>query len=264
MDRQREIRIKGRLGVLIADSSKSFCGQLRLELEHGGKFQVLATAQTTQQMMDLIQVHHPDMVVMDLTLPGQDALSVLMAMRTMDSPPEVLALTKVASGYVFRCLVSLGVSYFLCKPCPAEMVISHLEAIYEQCFVKRSRFAGINWGENRCAYIPALLRELGISANLKGYRHLCRAIEIAVEDPSATVGITKTLYPVLAREADTKPDRVERNIRTAINAVWKNATPEMRARYFGASGVAKPSNSRFIEVIARLLRLCDDACWHNG
>lgn len=250
--------------VLIADRSAAFCAQLRLALESGGSFRVVGTAGNTEEVLELVKKHCPSLVVLDLLLPGQTVLNALRVMRTMDPTPDVLVLTNTVSGYVFRCLVSLGVAYFLCKPCSVDTVVSHLEAIPLWHCPEHRKSHIVSRAEDYCVQAAAVLRELGISANLKGYHHLCRAIEMTISDPSATVGITKTLYPMIAREAHTKPDRVERNIRSAIDAARKNSTAETRLRYFGSAGMTKPSNSRIINALAQYLRMKNGDKQQNG
>lgn len=250
--------------VLIADSSAAFCAQLRLALERGGTFRVIGMARTTEEALELVRSYRPDLAVVDLSLPGADVLTALRIMRAMDLAPDMLVLTNIASGYVFRYLVSLGVSYFLCKPCSVETVLNHLEMICLRRFPERSAVKLVEPGEEYGVRAALILREMGTSPNLKGYQHLCRAIELAVIDPNVTTGITKTLYPLLAKESRTTPDRVERNIRTAIDAAWRSATTETRQRYFGAAAIAKPTNSRFIETLARYLQMHSRDCQQNG
>ena len=62
--------------------------------------------------------------------------------------------------------------------------------------------------------LQSLLRTLGITANLRGFRYLKRATELAIEDPDCLLNIGKLIYNTVAQEFETTPKCVERNIRT--------------------------------------------------
>ena len=100
-------------------------------------------------------------------------------------------------------------------------------------------------------YVTEILKDLGIPANIKGYRYIRRAIIIAHEKPS--VSITKELYPSIAREFETTASRVERAIRHAIDVSWVRGNSDTINEIFGRSisgDKGKPTNSEFILQIA--------------
>lgn len=68
------------------------------------------------------------------------------------------------------------------------------------------------------AKISRLLINLGITARLKGYGYLITGIKMAIMEPERISSITKELYPEIAREHRTSPDRVERGIRHAVQS----------------------------------------------
>ena len=79
-----------------------------------------------------------------------------------------------------------------------------------------------------------------------------------VEDPSLTSGITKVLYPTVAKKYQTIPERVERSIRNVIEKAWLSGMRETIDEIFGYtidSGKGKPTNSEFIAMIADHIRI---------
>ena len=106
--------------------------------------------------------------------------------------------------------------------------------------------------------ITNLLHQLGISANLNGYRFLREEIKMTVEDFSVINSITKELYPSVAKKFDTTPSRVERATRHAIEKAWNKGDPEILTKLFGYTidnQRGKPTNSEFIATIADKLIL---------
>ena len=96
--------------------------------------------------------------------------------------------------------------------------------------------------------INSVLNRLGIKPNLKGYQYLKTAVELCVKDREELDGITKRLYPSIARKHKTSTDKVEHAIRHAITSAWERGNRETQERIFGyhAGDGKRPTNSEFI------------------
>ena len=106
--------------------------------------------------------------------------------------------------------------------------------------------------------VTSIILEVGIPAHVKGYQYVRRAILMAITDPEVINGVTKIIYPTIAKEFKTTPSRVERAIRHAIEVAWDRGNVETLTSLFGysVSGTrGKPTNSEFIAMIADRLRL---------
>ena len=106
--------------------------------------------------------------------------------------------------------------------------------------------------------ISSILHEIGIPANILGYRYLRDAILLVIEEPTAIDGITKLLYPRVAKLNNTTHSRVERAIRHAIEVAWDRGNEEVLDSYFGCTiqnDRGKPTNSEFIAMITDKLKL---------
>lgn len=108
--------------------------------------------------------------------------------------------------------------------------------------------------------IADILRNIGVSANLKGYRYLKYAIQLAVENPDVLSRIIKDLYPDVAKHFQSDPSKVERCIRHAIDVAWIRGDIDIQTTIFGSSvntKTGKPTNSEFVAGVAEYLRLED-------
>lgn len=96
--------------------------------------------------------------------------------------------------------------------------------------------------------IADLLVRLGIRPNLKGYQYLRTAVLLSMKDREELDGITKRLYPSVARKHGTSPDKVEHAIRHAIKTAWEKGNAEGQMRVFGYcfEEGKRPTNSEFI------------------
>lgn len=105
--------------------------------------------------------------------------------------------------------------------------------------------------------IMRTMHDLGIPANVLGYRYLKEAIAITVNDESAVNGITKIIYPAVAHKYNTTPSRVERAIRHAVEISFDRSDYDVFARYFGntvSANKGKPTNSEYIAIVANNIR----------
>lgn len=72
--------------------------------------------------------------------------------------------------------------------------------------------------------------------------------------------VSKEIYPKIARVYNSTPQRVERNIRTAISGAFTRCDPETAREVFGYSisrNTGCPTNGAFIATMARYCRIED-------
>ena len=107
--------------------------------------------------------------------------------------------------------------------------------------------------------IANILKDLGVSANLRGYVYLRRAVELALALPDANrLALTKLLYPQIAAEFDTTPSGVERTIRHAIEVSCNRGSEaafNQIFRYSYSARRGKPTNSEYVATIADYIKL---------
>ena len=101
--------------------------------------------------------------------------------------------------------------------------------------------------------ISTVLKELGISSNIRGYHYLKYAIELMIKDISYMNGITKRLYPDIAKRFNTNWKCAERTIRYAIEEGWYRGNINTQNKLFGYTVKLEkenPTNSEFIVTVA--------------
>ena len=95
-------------------------------------------------------------------------------------------------------------------------------------------------------------------SHIKGYQYIRDSIIMMYNDSSYIGGITKQLYPEIAKKYKTTPSRVERAIRHAIEVAWNRGKMETIDELFGYTinvEKGKPTNSEFIALISDKIRL---------
>ncbi len=248
-----------RIRVLIADSSEAFCDRLRETLMQRGSFEVVGMAHDGEEALRLLQQTQPDILMLDLMLSKRDGISVLRTAHDMAKPPVALVTTALMTGYISQSITSLGVEYFMLKPCDTEALVQRLEEIRDSRNAPTPQLRRPGRQEPGIeAMVTGIIHEIGVPAHIKGYQYLREAIIIAVNDMDVINAITKVLYPQVAKTFGTTPSRVERAIRHAIEVAWDRGDLDTLQRFFGytvSNTKGKPTNSEFIALIADKLQL---------
>jgi two-component system response regulator (stage 0 sporulation protein A) len=246
-----------RVKILIADGNEEFCEHLKEALGQVPGYEVAGVAADGLQAAELLQSRQPDVLVMDLMLPKLDGISVLKKANELEKRPAALVLTGFMTPYVGAMAASLGVQYFMSKPCDLDAVVRRIREITTvegqlKKLPQQRADASIE------AMVTSIIHEIGVPAHIKGYQYLREAIMIAVNDMDVINAITKVLYPQVAKTFSTTPSRVERAIRHAIEVAWDRGDLETLQRFFGytvSNTKGKPTNSEFIALIADKLQL---------
>jgi DNA-binding NarL/FixJ family response regulator len=93
------------LRVLIADDHRLIAEGIKRSLEESGDFEVVAEATTGSQILPLIRRTSPEVVLLDLRMPGVDGLTALEQIKRDHPDVKVViqaALAKGASAYVIK------------------------------------------------------------------------------------------------------------------------------------------------------------------
>jgi DNA-binding NarL/FixJ family response regulator len=79
--------------VLVVDDQAPFRRAMASVVEETDGFQVVGQAVSGEESVELAAALHPDLVLMDVNLPGIDGLEATRRLRASDYPPKVLLLS---------------------------------------------------------------------------------------------------------------------------------------------------------------------------
>lgn len=230
--------------LLIADSSDEFRQILFHTLSADYHIQ---TCRDGKQALQLLRTFRPSLMILDLTLPELDGISLLQRACEEGIQPAVLATGYFCNGYILSWLQRLPLSYFILKPCDLTAVADRLSD-----FTAQMQPAQLPTADIHAAIAEHLLR-LGFSTHLDGFRFLQTAIPLYLRDPGQSM--TKELYVSVGNAYQKDSRQVERSIRSAIDTAWQKGDAAVWAQYFGSrDGITpRPCASAFITRIATAL-----------
>ncbi|SDE31385.1 response regulator [Glycomyces harbinensis] len=117
------------LNVLVVDDDPLVRAGLRMILGGAGDLAVVGEAGSGTEVPALVERLRPDVVLMDLHMPGVDGLTATERLRSAPGAPEVLVLTAFeADGHVRRALRA-GAGGFLLKDTPPADIVAAVRRV---------------------------------------------------------------------------------------------------------------------------------------
>lgn len=227
--------------LLIVDPSEDFRYALAQSLR--GTYTV-STAGDGIHALELLQSLRPDILVLDLMLPGLDGITLLQKAAQMNLRPKALAATRYLSDYTLEAAQRMGIGYVMLKPCDTSAVAARVADLSQSL-----KPAAAPTTDPRTQVTNILLR-LGFPTKLRGYGYLREAVLLMQKDPEQS--ITKELYPHVAALFRATPIQIERSIRSAITTAWARRDHEVWQLFFPYDDTGNPNRPTNATLICRL------------
>ena len=194
------------------------------------------TASDGLECLSQIRALRPDVVLLDLVMPGLDGLGVLRALAGRRGRPVLVVTSQVSHQGVVRCALALGASYYLVKPLNCQALPQLLRFL---CLAPLQRAA------------LSMLAAMGASG--LGMEAAARAAVVLHQDPDA---LLKEAYAPTIADLRTSYASVEKNIRAMVDKLHANPSPAYLA-LMGGLPPQRPSNLVFLRQLARSLAPLD-------
>jgi DNA-binding NarL/FixJ family response regulator len=115
--------------VLVVDDDALVRAGLAMLLAGAGDIEIVGEAADGSEVAQAVADHQPDVVLMDIRMPGMDGLAATELVRAQENAPEVIVLTTFeADDYVVRALRA-GAGGFLLKDTPPAEIVRAVRAV---------------------------------------------------------------------------------------------------------------------------------------
>ena len=115
--------------VLIVDDDALVRAGLSMMLAGSDDIRVVAEASDGSQVASAVDAYGPDVVLMDIRMPGMDGLAATEALRSRESAPQIIVLTTFdADDHVLRALRA-GAAGFLLKDTPPPEILRAIRLV---------------------------------------------------------------------------------------------------------------------------------------
>ncbi|MBV9095372.1 MAG: response regulator transcription factor [Streptosporangiaceae bacterium] len=109
--------------VLLVDDDPLLLSGLTMMLGGTDQIQVAGQARDGRYVLAAVDLHHPDVVLMDIRMPRLDGIAATRLLRAQPSPPQVIVLTTFdADELVLRALQAGAAGFLLKDSAPADIV----------------------------------------------------------------------------------------------------------------------------------------------
>jgi two-component system OmpR family response regulator len=173
------------------------------------------TAETVAAMRECMTDFTPDLVVMDVMMPGEDGLSAIRQLLSERNPPAVIMLSALGSDTDRIVGLEVGADDYLSKPCNPRELLARVRAL-----LRRSRPAAVSPDNHGNVYefggwqLDVVRRDLrdpdGVVINLSdGEFALLRSF---VEHPQRVLSRDQLLDHARGRDADVYDRAIDSQI----------------------------------------------------
>ena len=257
-----------KISVFVIEDNEQLCQNICDYFKDSQTVEVIGTSNDGLDGAAKIQSLNPDVVLLDIVLPGIDGFGVLECIAMFEKRPKIIMISALAQDTFVNKALRLGADYYLVKPFDFSSLTSRIVEFFKkdekhiQQKITTENFGDYKTIEAEKRYarqksleerITNVFMIVGIPAHIKGYQFLREAIKLAVDTPEIINSITKKLYPAIAERYDTSSSKVERAIRHAIEVAWNRGKIENINNLFGVmvySSNDKPTNGEFIALVA--------------
>lgn len=259
--------------ILVVEDNILLLEEICRDLKNDPFFSEIITASTGREAYNMLTKEIPDIILTDILMPDGDGVWLLEQLNKLKMPDTnvtVVAMLDHEMSKIEKLLWNMGADYLVMKPFSASNIINLIKTLSSnkpldilsdnilnlnsQNIILTNKNISISKEDPQLEQlVTTIFHELGMPAHIKGYEYLRYAILRVIENRNLLHSVTKELYPMTAKAFGSKPSRVERAIRHAIEVAWTRGDAENISKLFGCtvlSSRGKPTNSEFLAMIA--------------
>jgi DNA-binding NarL/FixJ family response regulator len=122
--------VTAKIRVLLVDDDALVRSGLRLLLAGADEIEVVGEVDDGRGVLAAIDVHHPDVVLMDIRMPELDGIAATHLVRSQPKPPEVIVLTTFDADELVVRALRAGAAGFLLKDTPPAEIVRAIEHVH--------------------------------------------------------------------------------------------------------------------------------------
>ena len=117
--------------IMVVDDSPFASKQIKDIVEENG-YEVIGYAKSGEEGIRLYEELHPDIVVLDIIMPGIDGLETAQILMQNDPNVTILMLSSLCDSGTLEEVKSIGLNYLIPKPWEDDVLLATLEMLKKQ------------------------------------------------------------------------------------------------------------------------------------
>jgi len=246
--------------VAIINHSKSYTDALTEFLSTDQDFTISGTATNQYDAYHLICCKQPDVVLLDISIEDYNSFHFIEKIKntaSLSKTPQFIIITSAGNETTVSQAFQHDISYFILTPFEPTYALKRIKQIVKSNLAIQKMEEKISNAKTITTIdysISTLLYKLGIPSSVKGYKYVKSALKKCSQDRSLLEGVTKLLYPEIAKEFKTTSTSVEHAIRNLVKNSCENEHTEQFDLLFGNNLQKTLTNSEFISIISNNLK----------
>ena len=118
--------------TVLVDDHKTFLEQTSQQLDKEHNIEVVGTAGNGKEAVNLALKLHPDVVVMDISMPEMNGIDATKEIRKKVPHTKVLCFTVHSEKFFLRAMLRAGAIGYILKDCPFEELVGAISSVYER------------------------------------------------------------------------------------------------------------------------------------
>ena len=115
--------------IIIVDDHEVVRIGLRSLLDQYPQYDVVSEAANAKEAINQVETYHPDVVLMDIRLPGKSGIDACEEIKRISPETKVLMLTSYAEDEMLFSAIKAGASGYVLKQIDSEGLIKSLDAV---------------------------------------------------------------------------------------------------------------------------------------
>ena len=120
----------GPVRVLLVDDDALVRSGLKMMLAGAEQIEVVGDAEDGRGVLPAVDLHHPDVVLMDIRMPRLDGIAATRLLRAQPRPPAVIVLTTFDADELVVRALQAGASGFLLKDAAPADIVRAIESVH--------------------------------------------------------------------------------------------------------------------------------------
>jgi DNA-binding NarL/FixJ family response regulator len=171
---------EGPTRIILADDHPLVLEAVRALLDDHPGLKVMAAATDGRQLLDLTGRLKPDLVILDLQLPGVNGLDCLRRIKQFDPAIQVIVLSAFGDAETVRAVVQAGAEGFVLKTDPPGQVINAIRQVLSgQLVFPRSARRWLQPEQARPDLSDLDRRLLGLLAEGRSNEQIARTLNVS-------------------------------------------------------------------------------------
>jgi DNA-binding NarL/FixJ family response regulator len=122
--------VSEKVRVLLVDDDALVRSGLRMMLAGAERIEVVGEADDGRGVLSAVDLHRPDVVLMDIRMPQVDGIAATRLLRAQPAPPAVVVLTTFDTDELVLRALRAGAAGFLLKDTPPAEIVRAIELVH--------------------------------------------------------------------------------------------------------------------------------------